>query len=66
MRRPLAFQEANEREVALLGRIRLVSVLLDGWSWKSGSAEVVFGGQPSGEGALGRGLLEAFNTLSSF
>ena len=61
VRRPLAFQEANESKVALLGRIQLVSVLIDGWSWGSGSAVVVFRGAAVGEWVIGawvaRGVL---------
>ena len=62
MRRPLAFQVANDREVASFGRIRFVSILLagvpqEGWSLVGGP-----GGRTSLMRASGIELLEAFCT----
>ena len=63
MRRPLAFQVANEREVASLGRIRLVSILLTGVSWGGWSLVGDRGGRTSLMGASGMELLETFCTV---
>ena len=60
MRKPLAFQVANEREVASFGRIWFVFILLSGVPWGGWLLLGGPGGCASPLGALGVGLLEVF------